>query len=221
MTNLLFNLLTACAIVVLIAAHTLGTTVATFFSPRGGAQAAIISRLDQAQSEILVTAYALTSEPITNALLDASKRGVQVYVIVDRRQTSGNSSTAPELAKAGVPTKVDRKEPLMHQKTITIDRKVVLTGSFNFSATAENRNAETLLVIDDTTVANATAANFLHHWTHSQYVLPNSKPSPPDTTPGPTSPAVGPGTACPNGQCPTSYQPASRSRFPHFFQRRL
>jgi phosphatidylserine/phosphatidylglycerophosphate/cardiolipin synthase-like enzyme len=194
--------------------------VAVYFSPDGGARSAIVAEIEKAQAEVLVAAYALTDDHITAALLAAAKRGVQVAVVLDRRQTKANHSTGPVLARAGVPTRVDRREPLMHQKVIVIDRSTTLAGSFNFSEAAQTRNAEVLLVVRDPAVAQACAENFQTHWMHSQDITPTPSQKRRDRrgAAGPTHPAVSP--ACQSGRCERRNEPASHSHHSPFFKRR-
>lgn len=189
--------------------------VTVAFSPHGPCRSIIIEEIGHAQTEVLVAAYALTDEHITNALLDAAKRGVQVAVILDRRQTEANHSTGPVLARAGVPTRIDRREPLMHQKLMIIDRCTTLAGSFNFSEAAQTRNAEILLVVHDPAVAQLCAQNFQTHWMHSQEIDSKrtyQRQGRPRAA-GPTHPAVSP--ACPSGRC-SKPKPRRASPFPAF-----
>ncbi len=48
---------------------------------------------------------------------------------------------------------IDTEHALAHNKVILIDGDTVITGSFNFSRAAEERNAENLLVIRDQELA--------------------------------------------------------------------
>src|SRR2546430_1460555 len=49
--------------------------IAVYFSPGGGATAAVVREIAAAQRQILVQAYNFTSAPIAKALVDAHKRG--------------------------------------------------------------------------------------------------------------------------------------------------
>jgi phosphatidylserine/phosphatidylglycerophosphate/cardiolipin synthase-like enzyme len=51
------------------------------------------------------------------------------------------------LHDAGIPTFIDRKPKIAHNKVMVIAGETVITGSFNFSANAECCNAENLSVI--------------------------------------------------------------------------
>ena len=147
--------------VISVASMAFAAEIDVFFSPHGGTQAAMIKHIDAAQAEIFVAAYSLTADPIANALLRAAKRGVQVHLLVDRRQPTAHHSQVPRLAKAGIPTRVDRVNHLMHQKLLLIDRRFTITGSYNFSANAENRNAEITLFVDDVDLAATVRTNWI------------------------------------------------------------
>mgnify|MGYP001583545431 CR=1 FL=1 len=51
---------------------------------------------------------------------------------------------------------------------MVIDGETVITGSFNFTKSAEERNAEHLLVIRDKVLADRYNANWHQHEAHSQ-----------------------------------------------------
>jgi phosphatidylserine/phosphatidylglycerophosphate/cardiolipin synthase-like enzyme len=50
---------------------------------------------------------------------------------------------------------------------MVIDGQTVITGSFNFTKAAEERNAENLLVIQDADLARKYAENWRNHLKHS------------------------------------------------------
>jgi phosphatidylserine/phosphatidylglycerophosphate/cardiolipin synthase-like enzyme len=159
-------LLTA-IILIGLAVFTPAAEVQVFASPNGGCTAALVNAIDHAEKEILVATYSLTSEPIADALDRAHTRGVAVFLIVDRRQPNQASSQVRLLAKKKLPIKVDRVESLFHVKTLIIDRACVWSGSFNFSASAEARNAEHLFCIIDENTTAFLIADWQAHWTHA------------------------------------------------------
>src|SRR5215510_5038533 len=58
-----------------------------YFSPNRGATAAVVDTLSVARATVLVQAYSFTSAAIARALVEAHGRGVDVQVILDRRET--------------------------------------------------------------------------------------------------------------------------------------
>ena len=142
--------------------------IQVYFSPDGGCTEAIVRELGKAKSTVLVQAYSFTSAPIAKALVDAEKRGVKIQVILDKRERREKYTEADFLLHAGVPTWIDAKHAIAHNKVMVIDSHTILTGSFNFTKAAEENNAENLLVIDDAALAEKYTDNFQKHLAHSE-----------------------------------------------------
>ncbi|MDY0882328.1 phospholipase D family protein [Dongia soli] len=113
-----------------------------------------------AKKQIRVQAYSFTSAPIAKALADAYRRGVDVKVILDKSQATAKYTGATYLQNAGVPVAIDYKVAIAHNKVIVIDGSTVITGSFNFTKAAQEKNAENLLVIRDADLARQYIANW-------------------------------------------------------------
>ena len=133
--------------------------IQVFFSPNGGCTDAIVDVLGQAKETILVQAYSFTSAPIAKAVIDAHKRGVKVQVILDKSQRTEKYSSADFLVHAGVPVLIDEKHKIAHNKIMIIDGQTVITGSFNFTKSAEQDNAENLLILRSKDLADKYVAN--------------------------------------------------------------
>lgn len=122
----------------------------------------------QAKSTVLVKAYSFTSAPIAKALVDANKRGVKIQVILDRSERNEKYSEADFFKHSGIATFIDAKHAIAHNKITVIDSKTVITGSFNFTKAAETSNAENLLVIEDSVLAQRYTENWKEHLNHSE-----------------------------------------------------
>jgi len=141
----------------------------SYFSPNGGCTQAIVEQLNAAKKSVLVQAYSFTSAPIAKALVDAKKRGVDVQVILDKSQRGEAYSSATFLANEGVLTYIDSDHRIAHNKVMIIDGHTVITGSFNFTKSAEEGNAENLLVINNAPqLATRYTANWKEHLGHSE-----------------------------------------------------
>jgi phosphatidylserine/phosphatidylglycerophosphate/cardiolipin synthase-like enzyme len=150
------------------------TSWQVYFSPTGGATTAICRAMSTAKSSILVQAYSFTSAPIAEALVKAHKRGINVHVILDKSQKTQKYSSADFLANSGIPTRIDDAHAIAHNKVMIIDNEIVITGSFNFTKAAEDKNAENLLIIHSRQVADQYAKNWHLHERHSEpYVRTN------------------------------------------------
>jgi len=143
-----------------------------YFSPKGGCTEAIVRNLDQAERYVLVQAYSFTSKPIAQALVNAHKRGVNVKVLLDKSQRHGKGSKLGLLVDAGIPVMIDTKHSIAHNKVMIIDGLTVITGSFNFTSAAEDKNAENLLVLHDKAAAKKYRDNWDRHQQHSEAYVP-------------------------------------------------
>lgn len=124
------------------------------FSPDGGGERIVVDAINAARQRILVQAYGFTDKAILSALAQAKQRGLDVRVILDKsndRSGSGNESRysgATYMANAGVPVWIDYKPAIAHNKVMIIDGQEVITGSFNFTTSAQRRNAENVLILN-------------------------------------------------------------------------
>ena len=138
------------------------------FTPGGDCTDVIVNEIGRAKQWIKVQAYSFTSAPIAKALLDASKRGVTVEAILDKSQRSERYTSATFLVNSGIPTYIDAKHAIAHNKIILIDGKEVITGSFNFTKAAQEKNAENLLVLHDPGLISSYLKNWQLHREHSE-----------------------------------------------------
>jgi phosphatidylserine/phosphatidylglycerophosphate/cardiolipin synthase-like enzyme len=142
--------------------------VAVCFTPGGDCTGLLVDQIGTARRQVLVQAYSFTSPEVVEALADAKRRGVDVRVILDKSNTCKDGGVcekkgalaAEALTGAGVPVLIDRIHGIAHNKVMIIDGIRVITGSFNFTKAAQERNAENLLVIGDQDLARRYAANW-------------------------------------------------------------
>ena len=167
-----WSLLTALALffgasVAVVAAPLPATgSVEALFTPWDDAEGAIVRALGKAKQSVHVQAYLLTSRAIAAALLDAKSRGVAVEVLTDREMAAkGENSLIPKLLAGGIPVWLETRYAAAHNKIILIDvpgeHGIVITGSYNFTWSAQARNAENLLLLRDNP---ALARRYLDNW---------------------------------------------------------
>jgi phosphatidylserine/phosphatidylglycerophosphate/cardiolipin synthase-like enzyme len=144
------------------------TSALVYFSPMGGCTDAIVQEISKAKSEILVQAYSFTSKDIAKALVDAHKRGVRTVIILDKSNVSQRYSAADFTNNSGIPTYIDAEHAIAHNKVMIIDRETVITGSFNFTKAAEEKNAENLLILRSRELTQRYIENWERHKQHSQ-----------------------------------------------------
>ncbi len=127
--------------------RTVEGSVQFHFSAQDGIEWVIEREIDAAAKRIDAAIYTFTSRPLAQALVDAQKRGVRVRVILDPSNASGSYSKAAYLTKNGIEIRTEKGAGLMHHKFALIDDSVLITGSFNWTASAEAENDENILVL--------------------------------------------------------------------------
>ena len=148
--------------------------IQAYFSPRGGCTEAVVRALNDAQKSVHVQAYSFTSAPIAKALVEAHRRKVQIHVILDDSQQGEKYSSADFLKNAGIEPRIDSRHGIAHNKVMIVDEQSVITGSFNFTKAAEERNAENLLVITDQRLARQYLDNWRAHAGHAERFVPSA-----------------------------------------------
>lgn len=116
------------------------------FSPGGDTGANIRNALDFAQDSADIAVFSFYDTGMAQAVINAHKRGVRVRVLVDRVQAS-QSEVGEMLVKAGVPfrwSKGFEGRGVMHNKFAVLDRRLLMTGSFNWSVNAQDNNFENM-----------------------------------------------------------------------------
>jgi phosphatidylserine/phosphatidylglycerophosphate/cardiolipin synthase-like enzyme len=144
-----------------------GAAIAVCFAPGEDCTAFAARAINNAESEILVSAYGLTTgSGIVEGLVRAKERGVDVRLIADKTTPCERGSGIEPLAAAGVPVWIDDKARIAHTKTMVIDGAVTLTGSMNWTNGAA-RNSEDLNLISSRQLQR-----------HTQPIGANVSPSP-------------------------------------------
>jgi phosphatidylserine/phosphatidylglycerophosphate/cardiolipin synthase-like enzyme len=137
------------------------------FTPASHCAERIVRVIDAAQQQIRVQAYGFTAAPILRALAQAARRGVDVQVLLDKSNVSGwRYSGAEYMRQVGIPVWIDYLPAIAHAKLIIVDRHLVVGGSYNYTASAESRNAEDVTFLDSPQLA----AQFLANWNNRQAV---------------------------------------------------
>ncbi|MEI7998724.1 MAG: phospholipase D-like domain-containing protein [Candidatus Omnitrophota bacterium] len=135
-----------------------------YFSPNGGCQKAVIAQIQKAHKTIKIAMYDLTSGAIAQELVKAKKRDVIVQIVLDSHQEKQTPSKGSYLTQRGCEVHLHKGSGLMHNKFAIFDGKVLLTGSFNWTVSAEQRNEENLLVLSDETLIREYEKRFEYLW---------------------------------------------------------
>lgn len=141
-------------------------TVEVAYSPADDTEALVLRVIAAARRTLHVQAYVFTSRPVASALVAAHRRGVRVEVLADAEMNSrAKGNVMPQLLAAGIPVAFETRYAAAHNKVLIADADgpgcAVMTGSYNFTWSAKNRNAENVLVLRDNC---ALAQSYLRNW---------------------------------------------------------
>jgi len=120
-----------------------------YFSLYDNPQKEIIKNINQAEAFINIAMYIFTDREIALPLVKAQERGVKVRLYLDQDQVDYKYSQSHFLVQKGIKTRISSNNYIMHNKFAIIDNRLLLAGSYNWTFSANNRNDENLMVIDD------------------------------------------------------------------------
>ncbi len=172
------------------------TTMAAF-RPEDDPEAAIVALIDVARSTVRLAAFALSSEPVVDSLLRARRRGVDVGVVVDHRHNvaedpkGAGRRALQRLVDGGAAARTHAGYRIHHDKSVVVDARHVLTGSYNFSPSARLNSENVLVVCHDARLASRYLAHWQSNFNQGQPYVPARGPGL-APAPGPASPKGGP-----------------------------
>lgn len=143
--------------------------IQAYFTPQDNCEQKIIYVIDHAKKQILLHAYGFTSDGISKALGRALARGVVVRLLLDKsniKAVSKQPVTAQDYSTLKALNHIDKAEVVIdyspgisHNKIIIAD-DIVITGSFNFTTSAQSRNAENIVIINNSKISDIYKKNW-------------------------------------------------------------
>ena len=135
-----------------------------YFSPSLDCETKIVELINGACDTIDVAVYAINNKNIVSALKNANSR-VKIRILTDRTQAKGKGSMVRDLYYAGVDIKLHSKYKIEHNKFAIFDKKIVITGSYNWTNPASTKNSENCLIITkDSKTTNSYQQRFNYLW---------------------------------------------------------
>ena len=135
-----------------------GRRVEAYFAP-GGVRQPILEALASAQTSVEFCIFTFTDAQIREALLAKARAGVQVRGVLDATQAGSIYSAWNQLSvEPGVAVRKDDFAGFLHHKFLVVDAgtdsdPLVVTGSYNWTASAEDSNDENVVIVHDPGVA--------------------------------------------------------------------
>lgn len=134
------------------------------FSPGGDCKRLIMDHLAGARKSLHICVFTISDNEIADLIIDRHREGLPVRVISDNEKAEDEGSDIHHMMAGGVPIRIDRTPDHMHHKFSVADGQEVLTGSYNWTRSAERSNQENLLVMRDAAVAMNYATAFDNLW---------------------------------------------------------
>jgi len=150
----------------------------------------IVDYVKSAKRAIYMEVYVFTYKPLADALVEAARRGVDVYVVLSSRVFGGVPQQAKDLAKYlednGVKVRWNGDFPNVHTKLYVIDNETVIIGNINPTRSGFQRNKGVMLVIRNATLARQLATIILNdfHGRYPRYNFPGVLVSPTNSQEG-------------------------------------
>ncbi|MBI3244598.1 MAG: DUF1669 domain-containing protein [Chloroflexi bacterium] len=142
-----------------------GVLVENYFSSEDGVAQHILDALNSASQSIYFAAFTFTRDDFSQAIVAKANAGLAVRGVYETRQVSAGSDESYNLLKgAGVQVLLDGNQYTMHHKFFVIDNQIVVTGSYNFTKAAEDKNDENVLIIHSPEIAQAYLQEFAKVW---------------------------------------------------------
>jgi len=129
--------------------------VEAYFSPNGGVRDAVIQKLEKARKTVDIAMYMFTDRKLAYELLKLKNRGVKVRIVLDGPASENKFSKSRFFKGRGMNVRCDYSHPstkygnIMHNKFAIIDNAILITGSYNWTASAEKLNDENILIVKD------------------------------------------------------------------------
>lgn len=124
----------------------------------------IVNLINHAKRSVHIMMFAFTSRDIARALVSAKKRGVDVKVIVEEFQTYNRWSIYDFLKDNGISIIRDKNPGVFHHKVMIVDEVYTLTGSFNYTVSAQRYNDENFLIIESPVISEVYEKKFESYW---------------------------------------------------------
>ncbi|MDE2749242.1 MAG: phospholipase D-like domain-containing protein [Chloroflexota bacterium] len=152
-----------------------GGEASIIFAPEAEEISALKAEIEAAARSIRIMTFVFSLEELAEAILmQAARHGVSVEGVFEKRNSTASWSQLPALHCAGAAMRQDGSRYTLHHKVIIIDDHTVITGSFNYSRSAAERNDENIVIIRDETVAGLYLAEWRRIWNSAQPLAPGA-----------------------------------------------
>ena len=145
------------------------------FTPPSGCSLVIARHISAAKESVYLQAYGITSSEIVDELIKAHNRGVKVRALLDKSNLTDKYSKMKQMLDSGIDVSIDKVSGIAHNKVLILDQSKVITGSFNFTKSANTRNTENVIIVTDKEIARKYLQNWFSRKSKNKDSVPQSK----------------------------------------------
>lgn len=151
-----------------------GGDVSIIFAPEADEISALIAEIEGARQSIRFMTFVFSLNELAEAMLrQAASHSVSVEGVFEERNSTASWSQLPALHCAGASVRQDGNRYVLHHKVIIIDDHTVITGSFNFSRSAQNNNDENIVIIRNAAIAELYLQEWRRIWRSAEELAPD------------------------------------------------
>lgn len=145
-----------------------GSNISVRFGAEDEVATYLADLLATAETQIRFMAFSFTHDDMGGTVLARAQSGVDVSGIFETRGSETEFSELPAMYCAGLPVRQDGNPQTFHHKVLIIDGHIVVTGSFNFSANADDSNDENVVIVDNADIATLYLEEFDRRWAEAE-----------------------------------------------------
>ena len=151
-----------------------GGQVSIIFAPEADEISALVGEIEGAMQSIRFMTFVFSLDELAEAMLSqAASRDVTIEGVFENRNSLASWSQAPALHCAGASVRQDGNRYVLHHKVIIIDDHTVITGSFNFSRSAEKNNDENIVILRNAAIAGLYLDEWRRIWDSAEELAPD------------------------------------------------
>lgn len=132
-----------------------GSLIEAYFCPEDYCEEAVLDVLDDSKSSIDIMVFSFTDDEIGKLIEKKAKEGINVRAVFDPRKDKNS-----EYERLKEFSKIDK----VHHKVFIVDKKIVVTGSYNPTKNGDERNDENVVIIHNENISSLYLNEFENLW---------------------------------------------------------
>jgi len=140
------------------------TESSAYFSPNDNSVHALTQQFRIASDSVDICVFTITDDRITQAIRQAHDHNVKIRIITDNDKAFDPGSDVSQIRNLGIPIVTDKDSNHMHHKYAIFDGKTLLSGSYNWTRSAAERNEENFVITHEAKLVHSFQRNFDGLW---------------------------------------------------------